>query len=329
LNNPLSLTDPSGYSWLSNNWRSLVAAGIAITVSALTAGLGSGLGIAIIAGATGGFAGGFSGVLLNGGNLKQALVAGVIGGAIGAATGFLSFAAGSVTSTGTAAVFEKAAKHAFADMWMGGVKSAIYGGEMSPIQDMIGGALSSVGNGFINESVNGIVLKTASAAVLGGTIAEIGGGKFANGAITGAYGMLFNELKHLPEFKKLWKNYPHDINGQHQHPSRDSYAKNQCAIRVGVALQKSGVSMDSYPEGNQTSEGYPRSSKGLADWLWQNYGKPEIVSQEYFDANYQNKTGIIYLAPPTGGIGHIDLWNKGQTGSGYYLATKVWFWDIK
>lgn len=131
-------------------------------------------------------------------------MAGVIGGAIGAATGFLSFAAGSVTSTGTAAVFERAAKHAFADMWMGGVKSAIYGGESSPIRDMIGGALSSVGNGLINDNVNGVVLKTASAAVLGGTISEIGGGKFANGAITGAYGMLFNDMMH--EVKKRAAN---------------------------------------------------------------------------------------------------------------------------
>jgi hypothetical protein len=41
-----------------------------------------------------------------------------------------------------------------------------------------------------------VALKVTSSAVLGGTIDEIGGGKFANGAITGAYGMLFNELMH-------------------------------------------------------------------------------------------------------------------------------------
>lgn len=36
-----------------------------------------------------------------------------------------------------------------------------------------------------------------------------------------------------------------------------------------------------------------------------------------------------HLKPPAGGIGHIDLWNKGNTGSGYYGATEVWFWPIK
>ncbi len=133
----------------------------------------------------------------------------------------------------------------------------------------------------------------------------------------------------LPSFETLWSNYPHDINGEHQHPSKDPYAKNQCAIRVGVALQLSGIDMSSYPSSNNTSEGYPRSSKGLADWLWREYGKPTIISQSTFESDYWNKTGIIYIAPPVGGIGHIDLFNKGTTGSGYYLGSEIWFWNIK
>lgn len=184
VNNPLSLTDPSGYSWLSDNWRGLVAAAISITVAAIVTVASAGLAAPLIAVIAGG-AGGFAGTLLNGGNLGQALVAGAVGGVIGAVAGFLSYAAGSVSSSGVTAIFEKAAKHAFVDMWMEGVKSMAMGGEWSPIWDMIGGALSSAGNGLISENVNGIVLKTASSAVLGGTIAEIGGGKFANGAITG------------------------------------------------------------------------------------------------------------------------------------------------
>ncbi len=38
--------------------------------------------------------------------------------------------------------------------------------------------------------------KIAASAVLGGTVAEIGGGKFANGAITAAYSMMFNDMMH-------------------------------------------------------------------------------------------------------------------------------------
>ena len=172
-------------------------------------GTATALGAIILAGAAGGFAGGFSGVILNGGNLGQALVAGVIGGAIGAATAFLSCAAGGVEAgiSKTGAIFERAAKHAFADMWMGGVKSAVSGGEWSPIRDMIGGALSSAGNGLINENMHDRVLKVASSAALGGTISEIGGGKFANGAITGAYTMLYNELQHPANDDRLTGRY--------------------------------------------------------------------------------------------------------------------------
>lgn len=151
--------------------------------------------------------------------------------------------------------------------------------------------------------------------------------------MTAAFARLFNDgakaaehKRQLPEFKKLWKNYPKDVDGRHARPSRDPYAKNQCAIRLSVSLEKSDFDLGSYPDVNKTSEGWARSSKGLADWLWKEVGPPLQISQAEFDLNYGNKQGIIYLAPPSGGIGHIDLWNNGFTGSGYYEATEVWFW---
>jgi hypothetical protein len=56
--------------------------------------------------------------------------------------------------------------------------------------------------------------KVAMSAVIGGTAEKLGGGKFANGAVTGAYVMMFNHLGHhsggekksfrvTAEFKKL------------------------------------------------------------------------------------------------------------------------------
>jgi hypothetical protein len=63
--------------------------------------------------------------------------------------------------------------------------------------------------------------------------------------------------------------------------------------------------------------------------LQKELGQPVILNQSEFEKNYMNKTGIIYEAPVPGDIGHIDLWNKGDTGSGYYLASKIWFWEIK
>ena len=38
--------------------------------------------------------------------------------------------------------------------------------------------------------------KVAISAIVGGTASELGGGKFANGAVTGAFVMMYNELGH-------------------------------------------------------------------------------------------------------------------------------------
>lgn len=192
INNPLSLTDPSGYTWLSNNWKSLVAAVVAITVTVVTAGVlapasWAMITTATVAGAAGGFAGGFTGALLAGGDLGDAFKAGAIGGLIGGASGFLSFAAGSVSSTGTWAIVERAVKHTFAQAWLSGIQG----------ENMMHGALSGLFSSLGGEATwkgEPLGVKIASNAIVGGTASYVGGGKFANGAVTGAYVMMFNHL---------------------------------------------------------------------------------------------------------------------------------------
>ena len=89
LNNPLSLLDPSGYSWFSKNWKSLVSlraicsrsaefklylssalsqSQISATVGIVVTVASGGLGSIVLAGALGGAAAGLSGALLNGTN---------------------------------------------------------------------------------------------------------------------------------------------------------------------------------------------------------------------------------------------------------------------
>src|SRR5690606_29270166 len=58
-------------------------------------------------------------------------------------------------------------------------------------------------NQFIDIKVQRSGGKIIAAAVVGGTISEIGGGKFANGAVTGAYQMMFNEMMHQPKEKAV------------------------------------------------------------------------------------------------------------------------------
>lgn len=74
----------------------------------------------------------------------------------------------------------------------GCVTSVAGGGKCGP------GALSAVFSKLatpITGQINAVA-GTVVSAVIGGTAAELGGGKFANGAVTGAFGYLFNCLSH-------------------------------------------------------------------------------------------------------------------------------------
>ena len=136
--------------------------------------------------------------------------------------------------------------------------------------------------------------------------------------------------KKLPCFKQLRDAYPNFNMEPSARPSSDSYAVNQCAIRVSSAMQKTGIDIKNlYPKGNQTSEGYARSSKGLADWIWKNYGKPKQMSLPDFANNSINLKSIFYELPKEGGIGHIDIIDQGKVGSGFYDAKEIWFWPME
>ena len=94
INNPLSLVDPTGYNWISKNWKSIAASVVGITVAVITVGVTSGATAAIIAGAAGGAAGALTGALtgalLNGANIGQIAKNTFIGALVGGANGFLN-----------------------------------------------------------------------------------------------------------------------------------------------------------------------------------------------------------------------------------------------
>jgi RHS repeat-associated protein len=207
-NDPLAFTDPSGFSWLSSFFHSVVnflthnpiiKAILQIGITAiLTPFLGplaamigfTGSAILGAAGAAAAFAGAAIVTGLSGGNLGQMLKAGVIAGA----TAFALFEVGSVTP-GSAnpldhpiAYAENVAGHAL----VGCASSVASGGSCQS------GALSaavSAGAGPLINGQNTVVSLTAN-AVLGGLGSVAGGGKFANGAVTGAFGYLFNWVAH-------------------------------------------------------------------------------------------------------------------------------------
>lgn len=189
MNNPLNLDDPSGYWSISKAWKRVwrnpifkAAVGILVAIYApqflnyiapSLFGAGS-LATTVATGALSGFA--------STGTLKGALT--------GALTAGLMFGAGEI---GQALKLEsgglgKIALHAGA----GCISSVAGGGSCKA--GAISGALGEAG---LNIDTGGSqVLGTIKGAMLGGIGSKLAGGKFADGAQTGAFGYLFNELLH-------------------------------------------------------------------------------------------------------------------------------------
>lgn len=189
MNNPLNLTDSSGFNWLTKTWKKAwkspifravlgiivaVAAPYALTWLAPTLFVASSLPLALATGALSGFAA--TGTLK--GALTGAFTAGIMFG-VGEIGQALNLESGGIG---------KVALHAGA----GCVGSVAGGGSCKT--GAISGALGELGN---NIPDGGRILNTVKASRLGGIGSKIAGGKFEDGATTGAFGYLFNELMHL------------------------------------------------------------------------------------------------------------------------------------
>lgn len=187
LNNPLSLVDPSGYSWLSRNWKSLLGAIIGIATGAVLQCFTT-LPF-IVNGIIVGAATSFVNSVANGANIFQIAKDTILGGIKGAFSASLNKWAGDGGS-----FFDKMFRHA-----------------------LVGGGLESVGGGKIEHGIflgiinyssaecidwlgnrNGVgwAGELAITSAIGGTIDELSGGNFANGATTAAFDFLFNQQLH-------------------------------------------------------------------------------------------------------------------------------------
>jgi len=193
MNNPLSLVDPSGYSWLSENWKPLVSSIVAITVAAVAtvATSGAALGVAIFAGTLGGMAGGVTSAILNGGSFNDVMAAGLVGAALG---GLTSIGAGLIGGAfvGPSISFLREVGRAVAHGMFNGGMRILQGGKF--LHGFLSGSFSSLVGSAVGGAKLSFAGSTAVGAAIGGTAEALGGGKFANGAITGAYTTLFNHL---------------------------------------------------------------------------------------------------------------------------------------
>ncbi|MFO1307539.1 MAG: Ig-like domain-containing protein [Burkholderiales bacterium] len=210
-NNPLSYTDPSGFSWWTK-WRKPV---IAIAVAAITMGaatwamgayaleVGASTSFATLAGATetgtvltgfgnatAAIAGGFAAGGVSGGNIESAVAGAVSAGAFFAAGSAAAGLASGGNSAFAAGGIGKVALHAVA----GCVSGAAAGGSCK--QQAAAGAFSELAGPYLGDGRNAAYSVVAH-AVVGGVASMSAGGRFENGAITGAFGYLFNYCAHM------------------------------------------------------------------------------------------------------------------------------------
>jgi len=144
------------------------------------------VGALALSGAAAGAVAGFTGTLLHGGSVPDAIRTGLIGGLFGAI--------GGVVANGIGTAFSN---NAFARAFTHGVSRAIMakaqGGRWS--SSFWSGFAGSVFGGMTN-GIKSPNLRLAMTAIAGGTVSSISGGKFANGAVSGAFVMMFNDMAH-------------------------------------------------------------------------------------------------------------------------------------
>ncbi len=215
-NNPLSGTDPSGFfglrdvvkivavvavayfsgGWGANvigSWLNSAFAVTSATGTAVTAGIGGGL--------AAGFSSGFAGSLLNGGSLGDAFKTGVIGGVVGAVTGGVLGKIGATwgnANFGSADWVQKSIAHGLVH----GEASEAQGGSFR--HGFYSGVFAGASEGVIASAFDDSQgLQYASAAVAGGTGSVLGGGKFTNGAVSGAFSYMFNQMSGARERRRM------------------------------------------------------------------------------------------------------------------------------
>ncbi len=204
-NDPLAFTDPSGFSWLSGffhsvghslgrvissighfisqNWRSIaqIAINFALNAVGLNFVAAAALSAAIVNG-------------LSGGNLGQVLRAGAIAGAT-----TLAFAGLNIVAPAQAfgANFDPVAyaENVGGSALVGCASSAASGGSCGSgaAAGAVSAGLSPVTRGLFPNAANDLGQRiggTIVQATAGGLASIAGGGKFANGAVTGAFGYL-------------------------------------------------------------------------------------------------------------------------------------------
>jgi RHS repeat-associated protein len=191
LNNPLTMTDPSGYFSLSKFFKKWIRPLAAIAISIWLPGA------AFWANSGGLFATMVSGTIsgaISSGSLKGALIGGLTAGAFkGVGDKFAKVAGDKGTGIfGTGLNGGQFAGKVAMHGLVGGASSVLQGGKFG--HGFVSAGVTEAFSGQIEANITGTGKQVATAAILGGSVSALTGGKFANGAITGAFSFAFGSI---------------------------------------------------------------------------------------------------------------------------------------
>ena len=209
-NNPLSLLDPSGFSWIgdvfsaignffSGAWNAITSGLKAILSSSIFRAVIQLAICAIPAVGVPGCALAAAGLTLaSGGSAAQATLAFIFtfaSAAVWGAEGDLTTSKEFITATGGGGL-STAGATALVHGVVGGALSVSQGGNfMQGFASGVAGQVATIGTSALGASQN-LGLRLAIVAAAGGLASQLTGGKFANGALTAGFAYLFNQLAH-------------------------------------------------------------------------------------------------------------------------------------
>ena len=138
--------------------------------------------------------------------------------------------------------------------------------------------------------------------------------------------------------KTIWDNHPYP-----KYPCSEEHFANQCAIRMGVALEKSGIDTSSFDrmfpnrrcyKGLHHSPKHILAAQELANWMDKNskiFGSVKKYKKTS-SANFVGKKGIVFIMNGWGATDHIDIWDgskmKGGRPNYLNIGEEVWFWKL-
>ncbi len=309
-NNPGSLTDPSGYSWLSKKWKKAwhnkyirAAAAIAISVYMPAALSSIGWGSAQAAMATG-----FVSGAVSTGSIKGAIV--------GAVTGGLLDKIGN-NMEATSLFSRKGAEKVLAHGLVGGASSYANGGKFGAGFASMGVTQAASLSGWFESGMfAGKYGNAIGSGLVGGTASVAAGGDFAMGAVQGAMSRFLNDDLHAAQkrAKLAAAALAHEGDTNYAWDARNGRFGPRiwkCNQFVGDMLVEAGISPVMLSNGSpeyMTANGWANRNYDIPGWAIVDNPMP----------------GDVAAIPRSGGSGHVGIYieDRGYFNSSVMAANK-------